>query len=111
MSEFFIAIVVFLVYVGVMCTWFFALFDLFGRSDLSGLKKALWLFFIIFIPFIGVLSYLALRPRNMAWLGSQDDPISPRDQAIADVTVLIRLRNEGTITDEEYQTLKQRALA
>jgi hypothetical protein len=36
--------------------------DNFRRSDHSGWAKALWTFFIIFVPVIGVLSYMIARP-------------------------------------------------
>ena len=42
--------------------WFILLFhiviDIFRRRDASGWKKAIWLVFILFVPFVGVFSYL-----------------------------------------------------
>ena len=39
-----------------------ALFDNFTRKDHSGLAKALWFIFILFLPFFGVFVYLIARP-------------------------------------------------
>jgi hypothetical protein len=39
-----------------------ALIDNFQRHDHSGLAKAVWTVFIIFLPIIGVLCYMIARP-------------------------------------------------
>lgn len=36
--------------------------DNFRRTDHSGVAKAVWTVFIIFLPIIGVLSYMISRP-------------------------------------------------
>ena len=43
--------------------WGFALVDLFQRRDLRWLK-VVWLVFIIFLPIIGPLIYLLVRPQE-----------------------------------------------
>jgi len=35
--------------------------DLFRDHELSGLAKAVWVFFLVFLPFLGVLLYLIVR--------------------------------------------------
>jgi hypothetical protein len=42
--------------------WFFCIFDVFARHDLSGGAKALWLLFIFILPWIGGITYLITRP-------------------------------------------------
>lgn len=44
--------------------WFFCIFDIFGRHDLGGGAKVLWLAFVLLIPWIGALSYLFTRPSD-----------------------------------------------
>jgi hypothetical protein len=39
--------------------------DNFRRKDHSGWAKALWAIFILFLPFIGVFSYLIVRPADV----------------------------------------------
>ena len=39
--------------------------DNFRRRDHSGLAKAMWFLFIVFVPVIGVLAYLITRPREV----------------------------------------------
>ena len=49
--------------------WFWVLItvfiDIFRSPDLSGLAKALWFLFVLFIPLIGVLVYLIARGGSM----------------------------------------------
>ena len=49
--------------------WFMSLWwifgDLFRSKDLGGFAKALWVVFIIVLPFIGMLAYLLVRGRGM----------------------------------------------
>lgn len=52
-------------FIPLIILWGAALFDLMGRRDLVGWKKAIWAMVIIFFPWIGVLAYLILRPREM----------------------------------------------
>ncbi len=42
--------------------WMFAIVDLFGRADLGGLSKVLWLLAIVFLPILGTLIYYVSRP-------------------------------------------------
>jgi hypothetical protein len=39
--------------------------DVFRSSDLSGWGKALWVFFVIILPYLGVLIYLIARGNQM----------------------------------------------
>jgi NADH:ubiquinone oxidoreductase subunit 6 (subunit J) len=41
------------------------LIDNFRRSDQSGWAKAGWLLFVIFVPLIGVLTYIIVRPNDV----------------------------------------------
>ena len=40
--------------------------DNFRRTDHSGFAKAMWTILIIFLPIIGVVSYLIARPSDLA---------------------------------------------
>jgi predicted PurR-regulated permease PerM len=50
--------------------WIFAVIwvfvDNFRRRDHSGWAKALWTLVIIFVPVVGVLVYIIVRPRELA---------------------------------------------
>jgi hypothetical protein len=109
----------------VFVSYLFALFavigDLFRDRRLSGWWKAVWIIFLIFVPFATVLVYLIARGRGMAARSSRtaaaaqsatDDYIrsvantSPADE-IAQAKALL---DDGTITPAEFESLKARAL-
>ena len=43
---------------------FRVIFDIFRSKDMGGVGKALWVIFVIFLPFLGVLVYLIARPEE-----------------------------------------------
>ena len=55
--------IIMFVFVPLVMLWAFALVDLFQRRDLRWLK-VVWLVFIIFLPIIGPLIYLLVRPQE-----------------------------------------------
>lgn len=114
MSEFLIGLIVILIYLAVMATWFFALFDLFMRRDI-GWRKVLWLFAIVFAPIVGVLAYYVVRPRKAPeeiWMSAPGSIYGQQDDSIAfQVQTLSQLRSQGAISEDEYIRLKQRVMA
>jgi hypothetical protein len=102
-----------MLYTVVIFGWFFAIWDLFARGDLSGWNKGLWFLVVLLLPIVGVIIYLVTRPRDARWFaGRGDEPViySLRDQQIAEVETLVRLRDQGTITDDEFARMKDRVL-
>ena len=113
MSDFLIGLITILIYVAIVATWFFAFFDLFARRDISGWGKVLWLFAIIFVPILGVLAYFVLRPRkapeDLWW--DADNIYARHDGSLTfQMQTLAQLRKEGSISDEEFNRIKERAL-
>jgi len=108
-----------------MVTFFVILFnvviDVFRSKDLSGWAKALWILFIVFLPFIGLLVYMIARGDKMANRQMQDavDYQSSVDGYIRDVSggsagqiaKAKELLDEGTISQEEFDQIKAKALA
>lgn len=110
----------------VFIAYLFALFaiisDLFRDHKLNGWWKALWIIFLIFVPFLTALVYLIARGQGMAERSQKearqvqaatDDYIksvsghSP-SQEIAHAAELLKA---GTITQDEYEKLKAKALS
>ena len=96
--------------------------DLFRDGELSGLAKALWIVFLIFLPLLTSLVYLLVRGKGMGQrqraavekaVSETDAYIrqvagkSPAEQ-IADAKKLL---DAGTINADEYAKLKAKALA
>jgi membrane protein implicated in regulation of membrane protease activity len=107
--------------------WFWVLIyvfvDIFRSHDLSGVAKALWFVFVLFIPLIGVLVYLIARGGKMHEHAVQE--ANQQDQAFrayvqeaagsqnsADqLAKLADLRDRGVITPEEFEREKAKVLA
>ena len=88
--------------------WLFLLFwiiaDVFRSHDLSGWGKAGWTIFICVLPFVGVITYLIARGGSMQ--------NRQADRYTADrMSTLSDLRNQGIITEADYQQAKARALS
>ena len=91
--------------------------DIFGREDLGGGAKAGWIILIIVLPFLGCLIYMIARPkmteqdrRQIAEAEEMQRRISGYSAA-DEIAKLGKLRDEGKITPEEYESMKARALA
>jgi hypothetical protein len=101
----------------VFVVWFWLLItvvgDLFRRHDISGWGKALWVIFLIVIPYVGVLAYMIFQARGMAERNAQQAQ-ETRDElrrgvgfSVADeINKLDGLKKSGTITNEEFARLR-----
>ncbi len=106
--------------------WFWLLIaifsDLFRDHETSGWAKAGWCVLILFLPYLGILIYLIARGGGMAerQIASQKDAQSQFDSyvretaggggAAAEIASAKALLDDGSITDEEFQALKAKAL-
>lgn len=108
--------------------WFWLLFviltDVFRSSDLSGWGKAGWTIFVIFLPVIGILTYLIVRgpsmqERSAQQARQQDEAFRSYVQEGADSTPssadqlakLADLRQRGVITSDEFEQQKTKVLS
>src|SRR5215211_1310371 len=97
--------------------------DLFRDRDLSGWWKALWIIFLIIFPFLAAIVYLIARGRGMAerQTGEMRKAQAATDQYIQSVATRSNpadqiasaksLLDSGAITQQEFEQLKQKALA
>ena len=96
------------------------LVDLFRRHDVGGWGKAAWVIFVIVLPFLGVLIYLiaqhdGMRERSVKQAEAQKQAFDQyvRDAAggsAAEIAQAKELLDSGAITQEEFDTLKAKAL-
>ena len=101
--------------------WFWLLItvfsDLYRRHDISGWAKAIWVIALIIFPYLGIFIYLITQHRGMAEWQSQRVQQAREDMrhfvgySVADeLEKLERLKNSGTISNEEYTQLRARAV-
>ena len=98
--------------------------DIFRRRDIGGGMKAIWIIFVILLPYLGVLVYLIAEHNGMADRSAeqmkaaqaqQADYIksvagagtSPADQ----IASAKQLLDSGTITQAEFDGMKAKALS
>lgn len=112
----------FFIFFAYLMALFSVISDLFRDRKLNGWLKALWIIFLVFIPFLTLLVYLIARGPGMAQRSAaqmqqvkdaQDAYIqqvagaSPADE-IAKAKSLL---DAGTITQEDYDKIKAKALS
>ena len=97
------------------------LIDVFRRHDIGGFAKALWVIFVVILPWLGVLIYLivehdGMRERSMKQARDQQQAFDQyvRDAAggsAAEIAQAKQLLDSGTITQAEFDAIKAKALA
>ncbi|MEV8250928.1 SHOCT domain-containing protein [Microbacterium sp. NPDC076768] len=110
----------------IFISYLFALFavvsDLFRDHKLNGWWKAVWMIFLIFVPFLTVLVYLIARgtgmaKRNAAAAESARSASEAYIQQVAgsspseEIAKAKALLDAGTISADEYNTIKTKALS
>ncbi len=107
--------------------WFWILIsvfgDLFRDHDTSGGMKAVWVIFVILLPFLGVLVYLLARGSGMAersqkqaiaaqkQFAAQYGSATPGASAADQITQAKSLLDSGAIDQVEFNKLKASALS
>ena len=99
------------------------LVDVFRRHDISGWGKAAWVVFVVILPWIGVLTYLIVNHTGMAERKAQDTQVAQAqfDQYVrqaagtggpaSEIQKAKELLDKGTITQQEFDAIKAKALA
>ena len=95
--------------------------DIFRRHDIGGVHKAVWVVFIIVIPFLGVLVYLiaqhdGIRERSVKQAQDQQAAFDSYVKQTAggsasEIAKAKDLLDSGAITQEEFDSIKAKALA
>jgi hypothetical protein len=95
--------------------------DLFRDHELSGVAKAVWVFFLVFIPMIGVLIYLIVRGGGMRdrALKEQADTKKHFDEYVREqahtspadeLHKLNDLKEKGALSAAEFEQAKAKLL-
>ena len=97
--------------------------DVFRSEDLSGFAKAIWVLFVLLLPYLGVLVYLIARGGKMqerhvaqlqraqlaneSYIREVAGPSSTADELLK----LGQLRDQGVLSSEEFEAQKAKLLA
>jgi hypothetical protein len=112
-------IFLFIIWIWLLISVFIDIF----RTDMSGWGKALWVIFVIVLPFLGVLIYLIVhgddmqeRAMNRA-MGQQAaqaayiQDVAGSGSTADELEKLKGLHDRGVLTDDEFAAQKQKVLA
>ena len=123
----FFDIIWYILMVFLMVAWFWVVIsvvtDIFRSSDMNGFSKALWVLFVIVIPWLGVLAYLLVRGDKMQ--AHQAEALAKMEAAqkeyirdaagavsVADeLEKLAGLKDKGVLTEEEFAAQKAKLMA
>lgn len=101
--------------------------DIFRSDDIGGFSKALWCFFVLVVPLLGVLVYLIVRGDSMTKRDierARDNEAAFRDYVrdaagtggagggtASELSALADLHAKGVLSDEEFAQQKAKLLA
>ena len=107
--------------------WFWLLItvfsDVFRRHDIGGGMKVLWCIFVIVLPFLGVFVYLIAESKGMAERNTKAvqsaqqqseeyiRSVATQGDPAAQIAQAKQLLDSGAINQQEFDALKQKALA
>jgi Phospholipase_D-nuclease N-terminal/Short C-terminal domain len=104
---------------------FRVIFDIFRSHDMGGVSKAIWLIFVLLLPFLGVFVYLIARgskmaQRDVAQAQANDEAFKEYVRQAAttssggsadELAKLADLKEKGVITDAEFAQQKAKILS
>ncbi len=111
-------------YILITCIWIFitVIIDVFRDPTLNGWAKALWVIFLVVLPFLAAFIYLIARGRSMAQRGAERSraasaetneyirSVAGANSASTEIESAKRLLDSGAINQAEYEALKAKAL-
>jgi hypothetical protein len=121
--EVFWTMLVFFAFIVWIWLLFLVIADIFRRHDSSGFVKVLWLIFIIVIPYFGVFIYLIIEHKGMTERAVKQQEaaksefdqyvqsVAAKDDPTQQIAKAKELLDAGTITQAEFDQMKQKALA
>ncbi len=117
----------FWIYIAIACIWIFItiFIDIFRDKSLNGWAKALWVIFLVILPFLAALVYLIARGSSMAErrAGEMRQMQAANDEyirsvagrggtsAASEIANAKQLLDSGAISQAEYDQLKAKALS
>ncbi len=123
--DFFLTMLYFFLFIIWIWLLIMVFMDIFRSHDIGGGAKALWVIFVIILPFLGVFVYLIARGGKMAERRAHE--AAQQQQAFDDyvrqtagsgggedtasqLSKLADLKSQGVITDAEFEAQKAKIL-
>ncbi len=96
--------------------------DIFRSHDMGGAAKALWVIFVVILPYLGVFIYLIARGGSMHERAAQDalqqqkafdayvKQTAGGSSSAEELAKLADLKDKGVLTDAEFEAQKAKIL-
>jgi hypothetical protein len=116
----------FMIFLWVVWIWLLitVFIDIFRDKELNGFAKAMWILFVLVLPFLGVLVYVIVRGNSMHERQAQraarseeaaveyiQEAAGSNTGSADEIAKLVQLHKDGVLTDEEFAAQKAKALA
>jgi len=125
LGSFILWMLVFFVWIGAIFALFYVITDLFRDRSIGTGSKVLWFIVLILVPWLGSLIYLIARGRGMAERSAEqaarlqkaqegyirDVASSASSGPAAEIEHAKSLLDSGAISQQEFDTLKAKALS
>ena len=117
---------VFEIFLWILWIWvlIYVFVDIFRSHDMGGVAKALWVIFVIILPFLGVFVYLIARGGKMHERAARQaadqqkafdqyvkQTAGSSDTSADQLSKLADLKSQGVLTDAEFDAQKAKILA
>ena len=111
----------FVMFVAYLILLFLVIRDIFTDSLRQGWVKALWMLGVLLFPLLGCLAYMMFYGQQMTIRQSAREDVAKDDLAefirrtananpVEQIAAAKKLLDEGTITGEEFQMIKAKAI-
>src|SRR5271168_84596 len=117
--DFFLTMLYFFLFIIWIWLLIMVFMDVFRSHDMGGWAKALWVIFIIVLPFLGVFVYLIARGGKMHERQAHEaaaqqqaldqyvkETAGANDNTADQLSKLADLKSQGVLTDAEFETQK-----
>lgn len=117
------SMMIFFLWIAWIMLVFRVIMDVFRNNEMGGFAKALWLIFVIIVPWFGVLIYLIVNGSDMTKRSIQEQQAAQDEFATYvrntagsgssadELAKLAGLRDSGALTEAEFAAQKAKLLA
>lgn len=117
------SMMIFFLWIAWIILVFRVIMDVFRNNEMGGFAKALWLIFVIIVPWFGVLIYLIVNGSDMTKRSMQEQQAAQDEFATYvrntagsassadELAKLAGLRDSGALTEAEFAAQKAKLLA
>ena len=123
--DFFLTMLYFFLFIIWIWLLIMVFMDIFRSHDMGGWAKALWVIFVIILPFLGVFVYLIARGGKMQERTARDAAQqqqafdqyvrqtagTPGDTTADQLAKLADLKSQGVLSEDEFEAQKAKILA